>query len=134
MAVEIQVPLVRDVLGPLGAVWQDSQITSSALVVPAMRELEALCPNVHQIIDPDAEEMANIALASLVASTLILTQPPVANTSLGDGTISFAANNEQLRAQRLARQAKDLMQDICPQTGRPSLVGRFRLAEGRRGA
>ena len=124
---------VRDVLGPFGSGWTDAQIENDAVMIPARNVLLELCPAADSIVDAADMASAQVALASIVASNLIMSSPRFQSSTMGDSQVTFAANSEVQRANRLMDQAKDLMAGVCPAPPRPALVTLYRQAPGGRG-
>lgn len=114
MAIDVDVQLIREILGPSGRAWTDDQLRSPAVVVPARRQIDSWCPELADTVDPDVVELATVALANLIAAGLIQSAPRVTSSRLGDSAVSFSEGSDAGRSRWLVSQARDLIADVCP--------------------
>lgn len=127
----VNIAVIKTILGISTLPIPDSDLESDAILIPIFMQLDYLCPDWKDTTDEGEQSVYQIIVANLVGSSLLASQPKVANTRLGDSYIAF---NGTVDPNVFEDRALALLSQVCPnKRERPSsMVVAFQIAPGGR--
>lgn len=123
----VDIETIRSLLGE-ELDLQDSDILTDAILIPVLEQVRMYCARALDTTSEEERKLVKVAVAHLVAATVMAMAPRMASSKLGDSTVTYVTGDVDQRADALERKAWSLLDAVCV-TGYVTFPA-FRLAPG----
>lgn len=127
----VNIAVIKTILGATTLPISDDDLTSEALILPIFLQLDAQCPTWIDEDDPGRQTVYQIIVANLVGSSILLSQPKVTSSRMGDSSFTLGAGVDPMVFEDRAWQ---LLNQVCPLPASDfsGAIGFFKAAKGGR--